>query len=270
MAKDAAKDRPIRSAFVAFVLSIAVWFVTKNVAYALGALAVGAAAASWETWRVHERFDREALAYALLAGALAVATVVVAVAPSGPASAVIPSKPTTEREFVPPTGMKADGGVAMSRAHGGTCSRRSEVDPERTEAFQCEAGGNRPLDPCFFDSVIYEMLCFEAPWYEGKTKAAVPVYIANAPPIPKGVGAWRRPWALELAGHIKCLRSLGYHASAPVGASYECGRGASGEPAGWVVGGFPDESTSTWTVSYVPFGNPTGGASPVIVLEAWK
>jgi len=183
--------------------------------------------------------------------------------------------PTIKTVFVPPTGEGYVGDVAIVREFSDGVCRSSAVDPNRRSALACRVRGRkRALDPCFPEHSFGGVACFLAPWQTPPwQKAGSLAEAATIAPVAnvgkwKPVGAWRRPWALELRGGVQCLRlSSPPYQPAPVEAFYECGRKVL---TGWVVGGFPNEKTPTWTVSYVPIEDHTASASIEDVVRVWE
>ncbi len=187
---------------------------------------------------------------------------------------VFKPSPTIQTVFVPSTGEGDVGSIRASGLGAATCVP-SLADRNRPSAYDCVLRGRkRAFDPCFPEILVAGVECFDSPWQKGgeaKVVVLAPITFRVGKWGP--VGAWREPWALELPGGVRCLRTIRAY-PAPVETFYTCGQARlKGERlllSGWVVGDFPDEATPTWTVHYAHVGNPTASAPTVDVVRAWE
>lgn len=146
---------------------------------------------------------------------------------------------TTVRTFAPFDRSGAPtAGVAAHRS--GSCFTTSITVPVRG-AYRCFAA-NTILDPCFRSPTAQHLLdCYLTPW-----SRAIELRVAKLPNAPLETGI-TRPWAIELAGGIRCVVTNGtpsiLHGVALV---YQC-------PDGWA--GLPGAARSS-----------TGGAADVTAV----
>jgi hypothetical protein len=187
---------------------------------------------------------------------------------------VFTPSPTIKTVFVPSTGEGEVGSIRGSGLGAAICVP-SLVDRNRPSAYDCVLRSRkRAFDPCFPEILVAGVECFDSPWQKGgEAKVVVLAPITFRVGKWRPVGAWREPWALELPGGVRCLRTIRAY-PAPVETLYLCGkdrlRGERLLLSGWIVGDFPNEAAPIWTVSYVEKGNPTASALFLDVVRAWE
>jgi hypothetical protein len=178
------------------------------------------------------------------------------------------SRPTIKEVFVPGTGLLGQRGVVSlaPAIHGAVC-RPSTFEPHR-EAYACVVPTGT-LDPCLHDRLIQGLTCYAVPWPTGESDPIIEV-IPRAfrsglkSPLPQ---EWEQPWGLELAGHVRCVRS-NQLPNYPPETRYVCIH--LNRNAGWITHKFPNESQPAWTVDYEPYGSVTGTAVIEPVVRAWE
>jgi hypothetical protein len=119
---------------------------------------------------------------------------------------------------------RSGGATAGAVAHrSGSCFTTS-ITVSATDAYRCFAG-NSLLDPCFASPSSPSLLdCYASPWAR-----AVQLRITGA--LPKGGTSLSisRPWAIELAGGLRCVATNGTpQLVRGVALTYQCADGAAG------------------------------------------
>lgn len=151
-------------------------------------------------------------------------------------------------------------GVLVARTEGrstGSCFTTSITVP-LPGVYRCMAA-NQILDPCFAPpgaaTTPHTVACFDNPWTPGRV-VVVPALPAAAPVSRAG-----NPWALELAGGVRCIASTGTVPSVDgVALTYSCG---AGRAAGRLSGASPAA-----TVAYGP--ETAGPLRTVAVRSEWR
>lgn len=207
--------------------------------------------------------------------------------------------PTVMTNFVPgivyvpgqPVANRKVGRIVWLHRHSsGRCLIHSLRDPNQRYAFLCVTNDGVWLDPCFPIPRYQggDVACPHTPWAVAETpqgstyEAAYGIFRVKH--INNKAGAtgsgWKRPWALELQGHILCFL-LGSRTSIPAASPtqlYDCGTSPPARTpelpgevpvirSGFVVSDFPNEQHGRWTVSYQPKG---GQVATIGVVEAFK
>lgn len=129
---------------------------------------------------------------------------------------------TQMRTFTPfrPDGAPASG-VAAHRS--GSCFT-SSITVATHDAYRCLAG-NTLLDPCFARShTARNLFCYTAPWSE-----ATRLHLTKPLPRPTKPLRLTFPWAIQLAGNIRCIASGGTtDVKRGIPLSYQCPSGEAG------------------------------------------
>jgi hypothetical protein len=146
------------------------------------------------------------------------------------------------------SGTLASGITAASTKSGGDCWEASSTS-SASNAFRCQAD-NIIYDPCFTDGSSGAGEC-AYPSTDNPDSVTI-VTLTSALPAPQASTASPIPWLLVLANGLRCgpITGTGGPALDGKAQSYNCG--TAGDPVVGVMYGNPDETSSTWTVSYAP------------------
>ena len=175
-----------------------------------------------------------------------------------PQPARTPSPPPTVSRVV--TAFHADGSRAVrtARTNSGSCFTGSVAAPV-ADAYRCFSG-NAILDPCLAPAGVdapAELVCLASPWAKA-TLLRLTGPLPSADPVRQAT----RPWAMQLAGGIRCVAATG---TVPVvrhvALLYSCtGGGSAGTPSPAVNG-----------VRHAPYLAPHASAATSTALtEAWS
>lgn len=178
------------------------------------------------------------------------------VAGTGPAAVAAPSAITTTHAFAAfdPSGAPA-AGVAAHRS--GSCWT-SSITVSARNAYRCLAG-NHILDPCFAGSRSHAqtVYCYSDPWSGAVALSLHGSHLPN-PGAPLKIA---QPWAIALAGGIRCVVTSG---AAPllhgVPLRYTCASGPSGTAGLQESGG---------TLLHAWYQPRAGTARDLAVTDTW-
>jgi hypothetical protein len=153
--------------------------------------------------------------------------------------------------------------LRVSERVGGRCWTTSEADPARPDAWRCMAG-NRISDPCFAGSENTRpvMACMTAPWTDTVVLLEPSEPLSPRPGPVDDQLILGDPWAIELAGGVRCTRLTGATSGvAGMRVSYGC------EGGGVIVVGEVDRSAPEWRVFVMRGDQPVLDVAGVSV--AW-
>lgn len=150
-----------------------------------------------------------------------------------------------------------DPSLVIAQRYTGNCWTRSVANPNRTDAWRCQAN-NMVLDPCYEDDT--SLACVISPWSH---KAAIlelssPLYKNKS----RKVDTAGQPWAMELANGKRCLFLSG--TSAVINKeriNYAC------DNYNYNIIGNVDRSSTTWQANLYDYSNKS--VDKVAVVTAW-
>jgi hypothetical protein len=196
-----------------------------------------------------------AVVLALVATALMAACAGGSGAPAGTTSSsatlartTAPPPAATTRRTVQPFDAAGALTVTVASSTTGYCWTTSVADPTK-DAYRCLGGGSRILDPCFAAPTASHpdtVACLSDPW-----SPAVSLRLTKPLPADDPLTGITRPWALQLAGGVRCVAVTGTVSTVHgVDLGYQCTDGTAagaptGRPPGVLTAEVGDPSTGT-------------------------